>query len=141
MNMFKPVRARTAQEYIAGLPSDRKTTILALDKLIRATAPSLKRHFAYNMLGYGAFKYKNYKGDIIDWPTVALASQKQYVSLYVCALDGKTYLAEKFKKELGKVSVGKSCVRFKKLEDLHLPTVKKVLKLAAKKPGLVPSRD
>ncbi len=40
------------------------------------------------------------------------------------------------KKELGKVSVGKSCIRFKKLEDIHLPTLKKVLQLAAKSPGL-----
>jgi uncharacterized protein YdhG (YjbR/CyaY superfamily) len=134
--MFKPVGASSVSEYIATLPAERKAIIVTLDKLIRATAPSLKRHFAYNMLGYGTFKYKNYKGEIIDWPTVALASQKQYISLYVCALDGKQYLAEKFKKDLGKVSVGKSCIRFKKLEDLDLKTVKKVISLAAKKPGL-----
>ncbi len=89
------------------------------------------------MLGYGSFKYKNYQKKIIDWPIVALASQKNYISLYVCALDGKQYLAEKYKDKLGKVSVGKSCIRFKKIEDLHLPTFKTVLKRAAQSPGLV----
>lgn len=141
MNMFKPVKAANASEYIKALPDERQRIILALDKMIRAASPRFKRGFSYNMLGYGTFKYKNYKGELIDWPTVALASQKQYVSLYVCALDGENYLAEKFKKDLGKVSVGKSCIRFKRLEDLHIPTVKKVLKLASKKPGLSQNKD
>ena len=93
------------------------------------------------MLGYGSFKSRNYKKEIIDWPVIALASQKNYMSLYVCALDGKQYLAEKYKKELGKVSVGKSCIRFKKLEDLNLKTLEKVIKLAAKNPGLVGAEE
>ena len=89
------------------------------------------------MPGYGKFKYENYKKEIIDWPTIALASQKNYMSLYLCAVDKGEYIAEKYKNELGKVSVGKSCIRFKKLEDLNLKTLKKVIKLAAKSPGLV----
>lgn len=71
------------------------------------------------------------------WPIVALASQKNYISLYVCAVKDGQYLAEKYKNELGKVSVGKSCIRFKKLTDLNLKTLEKVIKLAAKFPGLV----
>ena len=41
------------------------------------------------------------------------------------------------KKDLGKVSVGRSCIRFKKLTDLNLPAVKKLLQKAAKMPGLI----
>lgn len=138
MNMFKPVGAKSDDEYIAMLTEERREAIEFLDKLIKETVPNQKRFFAYNMLGYGKFKYKNYKKEIIDWPIIALASQKNYISLYVCALDkDKTYLAEKYKDELGKVSVGKSCIRFKKLDDLNLETVKNVLKLAEKTPGLV----
>ncbi len=73
---------------------------------------------------------------MISWPVVALANQKNYVSVYVCAVDHGTYIAEKYKDELGKVSVGKSCIRFKKLEDIDLPTLRKVLLAAAKNPGL-----
>lgn len=136
MNMFKPVNATDDKEYIEMLEPGRKAQIEQLDKLIKETVPSLKRHFAYNMLGYGSFKYKNYKKEMIDWPIVALASQKNYISLYVCALDGGEYIAEKYKEELGKVSVGKSCIRFKKLEDLNVVVLKKVLKVAEKSPGL-----
>lgn len=135
--MFKPVGAKNDDEYIAMLPDDRREAIEELDSIIKSTVPSLKRFFAYNMLGYGKFKYTNYKKEELDWPIVALASQKNYMSLYVCAIGDGEYVAEKFKDELGKVSVGKSCIRFKKLEDLNIETVKKVLKLAEESPGLI----
>jgi len=137
MNMFKPVNATSIKEYMDALPEDRKEIITALDALIKKEAPTLKPHFAYNMLGYGSFKYKNYKKETIDWPTVALASQKNYISLYVCAVEDGKYIAEENKAKLGKVSVGKSCIRFKKLEDLNLDELKKVIKKAEKSPGLV----
>lgn len=137
MNMFKPTKATTIEGYMAALPDERRAMVQALDALIRKTVPSLTPRFAYNMLGYGSFPYVNYKKETVEWPIIALASQKQYVSLYVCALDGKRYLAEKHAKELGNVRVGKSCIRIKKMEDLNVRTVVKVLKEAAKKPGLV----
>ena len=87
------------------------------------------------MPGYGMFKYKNYKGEIIDWPVISMASQKNYVSVYVCALMDGEYIAEQYKDRLGKVSVGKSCIRFKKLEDVNLDVLKQVIELAAEHPG------
>lgn len=137
MNMFKPVKAKTVKEYFDMLPADRREPMEFLHKFIQKTAPTLKPHFAYNMPGYGSFKYKNYKKEIIDWPTVSLASQKNYISLYVCAVQNGEYVAEKHKNDLGKVSVGKSCIRFKKVEDLNLEEFAKVIKIAEKAPGLV----
>ncbi len=143
--MFKKVKAKSVSEYLSSVPKERKEAINFLHKFIQKSAPKLKPHFAYNMLGYGSFKYKNYAKKIIDWPIVALASQKNYISIYVCALEKGEYLAEKHAKKLGlpaqagKVSVGRSCIRFKKLEDLNLTELKKVLQKAAKNPGLVPA--
>ena len=73
--------------------------------------------------------------EIIDWPVIALASQKNYISLYVCCVVDGTYVAEAHAAQLGNVSVGKSCIRFKKWEDLNIATVKKVLRIAATSPG------
>lgn len=137
MNMFKPVKAATVKEYFDALPSERKETMEFMHKFILDNAPSLKSNFIYNMPGYGIFKCRNYKKEIIDWPIIALASQKNYISLYICAVDGGEYIAEKNKKNLGKVSVGKSCIRFKKISDLNLDTLKKVIVLAEKSPGLI----
>jgi len=136
MNMFKPVKARTLEEYLDAVPAERKELVNFLHAFIQKTAPSLKPHFAYNMLGYGSFKTRNYKKEPIDWPTVSLANQKNYVSVYICAVENGEYVAEKHKDKLGKVSVGKSCIRFKKLEDVNLPVLAKVIQKAAKNPGL-----
>lgn len=136
MNMFKAVAAKTVDEYINNLDPERKKIVLFIHDFIQKVSPSLKPHFAYNMLGYGSFKYSNYKKDIIDWPTISLASQKNYISLYVCSLENGEYIAEKYKKDLGKVNVGRSCIRFKKIEDLKLDALEKIIKKAAENPGL-----
>ena len=128
--MFKPVKAKTIKEYFDTIPRERRDSMEFLHKFIRQTAPSLQPNFIYNMPGYGSFQYKNNKKQELDWPIIALASQKNYISLYICAVDNGEYIAEKNKKELGKVSVGRSCIRFKKLEDLDLKTLEKVIKLA-----------
>lgn len=136
MNMFKKIKATSVASYLASVPPERKELIRFLHGFIQKAAPKLKAHFAYNMLGYGSFPYKNYKNELMSWPVVALANQKQYVSIYVCSvIDGK-YLAETHKRELGKVSVGKSCIRFKRLEDVNLPVLRKVIQTAARHPGL-----
>jgi hypothetical protein len=134
--MFKPTKAKTVKEYMDALDPKRRAIIESIDTFIRKAAPSLKQHFAYNMLGYGSFKYKNYKKELIDWPTISLASQKNYISLYICAVQNGEYIAEKYKKDLGKVSVGKSCIRFKRIEDLNLQGLEKIIKIAETNPGL-----
>jgi hypothetical protein len=137
MNMFKSTQAETVEEYLSLVPAERRELITFLHEFIQKAAPSLKPHFAANMLGYGSFKYTNYKKQELDWPTIALANQKNYVSIYVCAVKNGEYIAEKNKERLGKVSVGKSCIRFKKLEDLNLDVLKEVIQTAEKSPGLV----
>jgi uncharacterized protein YdhG (YjbR/CyaY superfamily) len=134
--MFKPSQATTVKEYLDAVPAERKELIDFLHEFIQKSAPSLKTFFAYNMIGYGKFPYLNYKKELIDWPVISLANQKNYVSIYVCSVVDGEYVAEKHKDELGKVSVGKSCIRFKKLEDVNLDALKKVIKIAEKRPGL-----
>lgn len=135
-NMFQKVSAISIEEYLNAIPEDRKKILVFLHDFIRKTVPSLAPYFSDNMPGYGKFKYKNYKKEEIDWPVIALANQKNYISLYVCAVENGEYIAEKYKKDLGKVNVGRSCIRFNKLEDVNLNTLKLVLQKAAASPGL-----
>ena len=133
MNMFKKTKAQTRSAYLASLAEPRKADIKTLDVLIRKTVPKLKPFFLLNMLAYGPFHYKSKRSSAEgDWAVIGLANQKNYISLYVCVSDGKQYLAEKFKKELPKASIGRSCIRFKKLEDIDLKVVQKILKEAGK---------
>jgi hypothetical protein len=135
--MFRPSKAKNVKEYLASLPKEKKEELFCLHNFIQKSVPKLKPYFASNMIGYGKFKYINYKKETIDWPIIALANQKQYISIYVCSVIDGEYVAEMHKKELGKVKVGRSCISFKKLEDLNLNVVERVLKLAAKNPGLI----
>ncbi len=128
MNMFKPSEAKTVEEYFSMIEQPRRDEVEKIDELIRKNAPELKRHFSYNMLGYGTFHYKSRSGREGDWPVIALASQKNYISVYICVADENGYLAEQSKDKLGKVSVGKSCIRFKKIADVDTKELVNVIK-------------
>lgn len=125
--------AKTVEEYLAEVPADRKETIETVHKAIMKAVPSLKPRMMAGMIGYGTFHYKSRSGREGDWSLVALANQKNYISAYVCATENGEYVAEANKDRLGKVSVGRSCIRFKKLEDINLDVLaelcKKTLKL------------
>lgn len=136
MNMFKKVRATTRQAYLTQVPEDRRKEFKQLDAFIRKAVPGLKANFANNMLGYGSFPYLNYQKKLIRWPVIALANQKHYISLYICSVRDGAYVAETYKRSLGNVKVGKSCIRIKHLSEVDLPTLRTVLRLAAKYPGL-----
>ncbi len=127
------IEAKTVEEYLSKV-GERESQLRELDKLIQKNAPHLKQPvltegMASTMIGYGMMPYQSKSMKTPgEWPLVILAAQKNYISLYLCAVENNEYIAEKYKKDLGKVSVGKSCIRFKKLEDLNLKIIKKLLK-------------
>ena len=136
MNMFAKNEAKSVEEYLLMIPGDRKKDIDFLHAFIQKAVPKLKPYFASNMIGYGSFYYLDSKKQKKDWPIISLANQKNYISIYVCTIVEDKAMAEKYKKELGKLSKGVSCIRFKKIEEINLETLKTVLKLAEKNPGV-----
>jgi hypothetical protein len=125
------LKVSTPSEYIAKLEEPRKSEIAALDKLIRKLAPALEPFIHAGMLAYGPWHYKYDSGREGDWFRMGLASNKNYISLYVLATDGKSYVAERFKKALPKANIGKSCVRFKRLSDLDQSALAKLIREGA----------
>src|SRR5687767_5953022 len=98
MNMFKPTEAKTPQEYIDLIEDpERKAEITKLDKLIKKAVPGLDEFIIAGMIGYGKFHYKSKSGREGDWSMIALASQKNYISVYVCGTDGEKYITEDYK--------------------------------------------
>jgi hypothetical protein len=140
MNMFAKNDANSVEEYLKMVPADRRKEIDFLHDFIQKAVPKLKPYFASNMIGYGSFYYLDSKKQKKDWPIIALANQKNYITIYVCALIEDKVAVEKYKKDLGKLTKGISCIRFKKIEEISLDTLKTVLKLAEKKPGVAGAR-
>ena len=121
---------KTPEQYLAKVPQGRREAIQTIHDAIIKTAPGLKPGIVYGMLGYGPIRYKTKSGCEGDWAIVCLANQKQYISLYL-GCDGGESIVEKNKDRLGKVNCGKSCVRFRKLEDLNLKVVLELVKKLA----------
>ena len=99
----------------------REGELRAADALVVAAAPGIDRQLvpvgSGRMLGYGLVPYRPRSArETTTWPLIALAAQKRHLSLYVCAVVDGAYLAEARAGRLGRVSCGKSCIRFSSLD-------------------------
>jgi uncharacterized protein YdhG (YjbR/CyaY superfamily) len=123
--------AATHDEYIERLPEPRRGEIRALHELIRRTAPQLEPTMEFGILGYGKYHYRYATGREGDWMLVGVASNKNYISLYVMATtDDGRMLADTYKDRLPKASIGKSCIRFKRLGDVDRDELASLLREA-----------
>jgi hypothetical protein len=107
--------AKTVEEYLESLPEDRRAAIA-------------KVRMQYGMIGYYV-PLEEYPDTYNGQPLgiIALASQKNYMSLYLMSVYGDSRrekaFVEKYKASGKKLDMGKSCVRFKTLDDLPLDLV------------------
>jgi hypothetical protein len=108
----------TPKEYLAALKEPRRSEVVKLEKLIRKALPKLKPFIHAGMLAFGPCRYKTKAGKEGDWFKIGVASNASYISLYACAADKRGYVAERYKQKLPKAKIGKSCVRFKSIDDL-----------------------
>ena len=116
--------ASTPQEYLDGLPDDRRAVVSAVrDVVVRNLPEGYTESVEFGMLCYG-IPLERYPDTYNKQPLgyVALAAQKNYYSLYLTSeyMDqARTQrLRDEFAKAGKKLDMGKSCVRFKKLDDL-----------------------
>ena len=102
---------------------DRAEELRRVDALVQAAAPGIDRQLvpagSGQMLGYGLMPYRPRSArQTTTVPLIALAAQKRHLSLYVCAVVDGQYLAESRAAQLGRVSCGKSCIRFSSLDRI-----------------------
>lgn len=121
--------ATTVREYLDALPDDRRKALKAVRKVIRDNLPDgYEEAINFGMIAYQVplAKYPDtYNGKPLMY--AALASQKNHMAVYLTSIymdDGKRAAFEKAYRATGKrYDVGKSCVRFRKLDDLPLPVI------------------
>ncbi len=119
------------EEYIESLPDERRESVRTVHERVRAEVPELDVKMWKQFIGYGTYRYRSASRREGEWFVIGLTNNKRYVSLYICAADDDGYLAEKNAERLGKVNVGKSCVRFTKLENLDLDVAGELCRRAA----------
>jgi len=129
--------AKTPQEYLDQLPEDRKKAMTQLRKTILKHLPEgFTETLSYGMLGY-VVPLETYPNGyqcnpIVPLPFLSLASQKNYIALYHSGLYANKELYDWFVKEYPKhvthkLDMGKSCVRFKKTEQIPYPLIAELL--------------
>jgi hypothetical protein len=106
-----------------GRAGAREEELHRADELVMAAAPGIDRQLVPTgssaMLGYGLMPYRPKSAkETTMWPLIALAAQKRHLSLYVSAVVEGRYLAESRAGRLGRVSCGKSCIRFTSLDEV-----------------------
>jgi Domain of unknown function (DU1801) len=122
----------TPGEFLASLPEGRRTDARRLHRLIRKTAPSLKPFVANGGIGYGPMHVRYASGREVDWMVVGLALNKNGLALHVMIPADGSPMPEIRKERFPKGDVGKSCVRFKKLDDLDERAVVALVRAAAR---------
>jgi hypothetical protein len=125
-------KATTVEQYLAGLPDDRRRAIAAVrEEILKNLDQDYKEGMQYGMIGYYVPHSVYPAGYHCDprqpLPFAGLASQKNHMALYLMCVYGQGDHAKWFQqawKKTGKqLDMGKSCVRFKKLEDLALEVI------------------
>lgn len=128
--------APTVTEYLESLPEDRRQAITKVRAAMKKKLPKgYDETMQYGMISYvvphklyPAGYHCNPKEAV---PFAALASQKNYISIYLMAVyavpELQKWLLEACAKAGIKLDMGKSCLRFKKLEDIPLEIIGELL--------------
>jgi Domain of unknown function (DU1801) len=125
-------KAPTVTEYLASLPEERRKAIATVRSVIKKNLPKGYREtMQYGMITYVVPLERYPQGYLgkkdVPLPFVSLASQKNHMAAYLLHVYGDAQLKHWFqtawKKSGKKLDMGKSCVRFKKVEDLALDVV------------------
>lgn len=121
-------KATTVESYINDLPEERKSAFLELRKVILKNLPKgFFEGISYGMIGYfvpHSIYPNGYHCDPIQpLPFLSMASQKNFIALYHMGIYMNPTLMDWFTAEFakrvkGKLDMGKSCIRFKKLDAI-----------------------
>ncbi|MDF2942112.1 MAG: hypothetical protein K0S01_970 [Herbinix sp.] len=122
------IEANSPEEYISQLPEDRKMAMMMLRKIINENLPiGFKETMSYGMVSYviphsiyPSGYHCNPKDPV---PFISIASQKNYIAVYHMGIYIYPEILSWFREEYSKnaktkLDMGKSCIRFKKVDDI-----------------------
>ena len=124
------VSDQSVEKFLNGIADEKRRrdcfTVLELMKQATKAEP---RMWGSAIVGFGSYHYKYASGREGDWPLIGFSPRKQNLTLYL--MPGfEQYDA--LLKTLGKHKTGKVCLYINRLDDIHLPTLKKLIQLSVK---------
>jgi len=126
----KPTK-QSVTDFIKSLPdAQTRADCSAIAKLMEEATKSKGVMWGSSIAGFGITKIKYAGGREADWPLMGFSPRKQNLTLYIRLGDGG---AEVLLSKLGKHSLGKGCLYIKRLSDIDLPVLKKLINFSAKR--------
>ena len=132
------MKVNTPEEYIAQIPEERKAVFQQLREVISTNLPSgFEEVISYGMLGYvvpHSIYPSGYHCDSkLPLPFLTIASQKNFIAIYHMGIYADEQLFNWFLEEYPKHSnqkldMGKSCIRFKKMENIPMNLLAELIK-------------
>ena len=129
--------ATNVDQYVESLTEDRRFAIEKLREICKAALPDAQECISYGMIGY-VVPFSRYPDGYhcdtsLPLPFVGLASQKSHIALYHMGVYAKPELLSWFETEFPKHSkrkldMGKSCIRFKKPEEIPFDFMSEFMK-------------
>ena len=104
-------------------PQKRKDA-KAIAKMMREITGKAAKMWGPSIIGYGTYRYKYASGREGDWFLTGFSPRKQALTLYIMS---GFYGEEPLLKKLGKYKTGKACLYVKKLEDIDLGVLRKLI--------------
>lgn len=126
------IAAASVKDYLSQLPKDRRTALQSVrDTILKNLDPGYEERIQYGMIGYYVPHRLYAPGYHCDpkqpLPFAGLASQKHYMSVYLMCIYGDSehgkWFLDAWAKTGKKLDMGKSCIRFTKVEDLALDVI------------------
>ncbi len=110
--------------------TERREDCFALVKIMEEIAGEKPQMWGPSIVGFGSYHYKYASGREGDWPLIAFSPRKQDLTLYLTLNGYDKYKA--LMDQLGKHKTGKACLYIKRLSDIHIPILKKLIKASVK---------
>jgi hypothetical protein len=124
----KPTK-QSVKDFISKLPEAQTRADCAVIAEMMEDATKQKGvMWGASIAGFGTTTIKYAGGKEADWPLMAFSPRKQNLTLYGMAGEDDALLSK-----LGKHSVSKGCLYIKRLSDVDLPTLKKLIKASVKR--------
>ena len=108
---------------------ERRADCFQVAKIMEEITGEKPKMWGPSIVGFGSYHYKYDSGREGDWPVTGFSPRKKDLTLYIMmGFEKHRELMEK----LGKHSHAKSCLYIKRLSDIHIPTLKKLIKASLK---------
>jgi uncharacterized protein DUF1801 len=125
----KPTNASVKEFLNQIADEERRKDCFAVAKMMEEITGSKPKMWGPSIVGFGTYHYKYASGREGDWPITGFSPRKKDLTLYIMMGFEKS---PELMKQLGKHSTSKSCLYIKRLSDIHVPTLKKLIQQSVK---------